>query len=224
MLRNPIVAGLLTLLIGGCGASPLPSPGQPTETPIVNASPLNSPVSTPRELPAGSAALPPATYMRSDFEPRVSFRVAEGWVTGTVADGFFDVQQDQGTPNAIAVQFATVEGIVGANGQVVAATTAQAAARTIHENDGIDLIDESDSRIGGLAGSNVVVENRVETQASVLQLRLGMLGIDPQRRLWISLFDTPNGVLAIMVGGSVAKWDDALTTAEPVLESIVIGG
>ena len=43
------------------------------------------------------------------------------------------------------------------------------------------------------------------------------------RRLWIALFDTPDGVLAVMVGGSVAGWEGALSAAEPVLESIVIG-
>jgi hypothetical protein len=30
-------------------------------------------------------------------------------------------------------------------------------------------------------------------------------------------------VLAILVGGSVAKWDEALAAAEPVLESVTIG-
>jgi hypothetical protein len=51
----------------------------------------------------------------------------------------------------------------------------------------------------------------------------GALGIDPGRRLWIAFFDTPDGLLAIMVGGSVARWDDALAAAEPVLESVQIG-
>jgi hypothetical protein len=38
------------------------------------------------------------------------------------------------------------------------------------------------------------------------------------------MFDTPDGVVAVMVGGSVARWDDALRLAEPVLESVTIGG
>ena len=36
-------------------------------------------------------------------------------------------------------------------------------------------------------------------------------------------FDTPGGVLAVLVGGSVDRWDDTLAIAEPVLESVQIG-
>jgi hypothetical protein len=57
----------------------------------------------------------------------------------------------------------------------------------------------------------------------VLEVPPGALSISPGRRLWIALFDTPDGLLAIMIGGSVAKWEEALATAEPVLESVTIG-
>ena len=50
------------------------------------------------------------------------------------------------------------------------------------------------------------------------------VAISPQRRLWVSFFDVPgDGVLAVMVGGSVARWDKSLAAAEPVLESVRIG-
>jgi hypothetical protein len=55
-----------------------------------------------------------------------------------------------------------------------------------------------------------------------MQVSAGTLSIDPGRKLWISLFDTADGLLAVMVGGSVAGWERALTIAEPVLESVVI--
>jgi hypothetical protein len=58
--------------------------------------------------------------------------------------------------------------------------------------------------------------------ASVLEVPPGALGIDPGRRLWIAFFDTDAGLLAIMVGGSVAEWQAALEAAEPVLESLEI--
>jgi microcompartment protein CcmL/EutN len=51
----------------------------------------------------------------------------------------------------------------------------------------------------------------------------GPLGIDPGRRLWVAFLDTPDGLLAVMVGGSVAEWQAALDAAEPVLESVRIG-
>ena len=33
----------------------------------------------------------------------------------------------------------------------------------------------------------------------------------------------PDRLLAIMVGGTVARWDEALSAAEPLLESVRIG-
>jgi hypothetical protein len=101
--------------------------------------------------------------------------------------------------------------------------TAAEAATAIHRNTRIVVIDESESRMSGLTGSNVVIENRSKAHSQVLQVAPGTLGIDPGRRLWISLFDTPDGIVAVMVGGSVAKWDEALGAAEPVLESVTIG-
>jgi hypothetical protein len=51
----------------------------------------------------------------------------------------------------------------------------------------------------------------------------GPLTIAPDRRLWVSFLDTDEGLLAVMVGGSVARWDEALAAAEPILESVTIG-
>ena len=51
----------------------------------------------------------------------------------------------------------------------------------------------------------------------------GELGIDPGRRLWVGFYDTEAGLLAVMIGGSMERWDDALDAAEPVLESVRIG-
>ena len=174
------------------------------------------------ELTSGSAVLPAGTYTRSGFEPRITFEVGDGWFAGSVVEGFFDVQQDKGSPDVVAVQFANVEGVVGPGGAVTAATTAEAAAQTIKSNSGITVIGESDSRVGGLTGLNLEVENDADAHTPIVEVAPGPLGIDPDRRLWISLFDTDAGVLAIMVGGSVAQWDRALALAEPMLESIVI--
>jgi hypothetical protein len=168
--------------------------------------------------------LPAGTYTRAGFRPPITFAIEDGWFAGTVSDGFFDVQQDRGTPDVIAVQFALVKRVVGAGGAVVPATTAAEAAQAIHDNPAITVIDESPSRLGGLEGQNVVVENQGASTAGIMDVAPGRLSIDPHRRLWISLFDTTDGVVAVMVGGSVARWDDTLRLAEPVLESVAIGG
>ena len=41
--------------------------------------------------------------------------------------------------------------------------------------------------------------------------------------MWVALFDTPEGLVAIIVQGSAANQDVILAAAEPVLESVTIG-
>jgi len=198
------------------------SVGAASPSSAVSASP--GPDASPGELTAGSGALAPGRYTKTGFMPPITLELDDGWFAGTVSDGFFDVQQDRNTPDVAAVQFARVLGVAGAGGTSVPATTAADAARTVHDNTGLVVIDESESRIGGRVGFNVTVENRGAATAPVLDVSVGRLSFDPGRRLWISFFDTSNGVLAVIVGGSVARWDHALKIAEPVLESVVIGG
>ncbi len=132
------------------------------------------------------------------------------------------MQQDVGSADVIAVQFARPSAIFGEAG-TDPATTAEAAIASVQANSALAVIESSDSRIGGLDGSQVTVENSGDAHATVMQVPPGPLGIDPGRRLWIAFFDTPDGLLAIMVGGSVAQWEEALAAAEPVLESVQIG-
>jgi len=90
-------------------------------------------------------------------------------------------------------------------------------------NPGLKVLGQSPSSMSGLDGFTVEVENAADGDVSVLRVPAGPLAISPERRLWVSFFDTPDGVLAVMVGGSVARWDESLAAAEPVLESVRIG-
>jgi hypothetical protein len=197
------------------GSTPSPSPQQPSGA-VASASAV-----TPLELPS-SGRLVAGVYTRDDFRPRITFELDEGWSVGSVVAGFFDVQQQQGTPDVIAVQFALPGGIVGADRATVQATSAGDAVAAIKENPGLVTIGEDESRLGGQTGTVLEVENPGPANAPIFDVPAGRLGIDAGRRLWIALFDTPDGVLAVMVGGSTADWAHALTVAEPVLESIVI--
>jgi hypothetical protein len=179
---------------------------------------------SPRELTRGFEELEPGRYTKPGFLPPITLDLEAGWFAGTVTDGFFDIQRDRNGPDVIAVQFGRVEGVVGADGRNVAASSAADAASAIAENPGLEVLGESGSRLGGLTGFNLEVENTSGRHTGIVDVPVGRLGIDTGRRLWISLFDTTDGVLAVMVGGSVAKWARALGFAEPVLESIVIGG
>lgn len=214
------------LLAVGCAPAPTPSasPAAVSPTPLASAAPTAAPsvASGPREVAVGT--LPAGTYTRSGFVPPVTFTIDDGWVGGTISDGFFDVQQDPGTPGVIAVQFALVDAVVGADGAMIPATTAADAVGAVKQNPGVAVLGESGSRLGGLDGFTIEVENSGTVTSPVLEVAPGRLAFDPGRRLWMSFFDTSDGLLAVLVGGAAADWDRALAVAEPVLESVVIGG
>lgn len=175
------------------------------------------------ELEATGENLPAGRYTDADFAPTITFDLNGDWQAVQDATGFFDVQQRVGTPDVIAVQFANVLEVYGDAGAVAPSDHAAAAA-ILSANPAFTVLGSSEARIGGLTGSVVEIENAGDAHASVAQVPPGALGIDPGRRLWIAFFDTDAGLLAIMVGGSTAEWQAALDAAEPVLESIQIGG
>jgi len=170
--------------------------------------------------------IPPGRYTRADFVPRITFEIADGeWYAEQLYAGFFDVQQDVGSPDVIAVQFAKPSEIYSEVGSSVAVETAEDAAAAVRGNPGLTVIGESESHIDGRAGIVVEVQHATDWQINVgiMVVPPGPLSIAPDRRLWIALFDTDDGVLAVMVGGSVARWDEALASAEPILETVTIG-
>lgn len=210
-MSRPPVAGLATaLLLAACGGPAVPS-----------ASPTPSAEATPAvaELTATTDPLPPGRYTRSGFQPAVTFTLDEGWRGVQLLSGFFDVQQQVGTPQVIAVQFAQVSAVFSRDGSE-AVTEAEEAAGVLSDNADFEILGTSDAQVGGLSGFTVELGNATDHHVNVLSVPPGPLGIDPHRRLWVSLFDTPDGVLAVMVGGADDNWDEALATAEPVLESV----
>jgi len=235
-------AGLAIALAGAlvvaCGATRVPSDAGSPASPIVTTpatdssssmptapspSADGSPSGAPRELGAAAAPLPAGDYTSSAFRPRITLTLDDGWSVGTVSSGFLDVQQERGTPDVIAVQFARVESILGSAWSTAAPDSSAAVIRAIRDNSGVTVIGEAGTRVGGLTGSSVVVENRGTVHAPIMRVSAGTLGIDPKRRLQVSVFDTPDGVLAVMVGGSVATWDHTLAVAEPIVGSVVFG-
>ena len=217
MSRRALGPLAILFVIAACGSTPTtsaaPTESQGAATPSAAAGPL--------EIRGGD--LPPGSYTRSGFEPRITFDLGEGWQGVQNTHGFFDVQQDPDTPDVVAVQFGNVEAVFGDDGSAIEIDEAADAAPNIRENPGLNVLGESPSLMSGLEGFTVEVENAAEDDVQVFRVPAGPLGIAPYRRLWMSFFDTPNGVLAVMVGGSVARWEDSLAIAEPVLESVRIG-
>ena len=173
--------------------------------------------------PSRTVALAPGTYTRSDFRPAVTFEVDGSWYAIQVFDGFFDVQQDVGSPDVIAVQFTRPDALYGKDGAAVPLVDIAATASILGANPGLELLEVHSTKIGSLEGVLALVENDGTAGAEVMHTPPGPLSILPGRRLQIALFTTPDGILAILVGGSIAKWTEATAAAQPVLDSIKIG-
>ena len=219
---------LTAAVVAGCSifdetdaAQPSPSVSTSASTSATaDASEASAAVS---ELRSTTEPLPPGDYTRSSFAPPVSFTLTDGWRAVQLFDGFFDVQQDVGSPDVIAMQFAKPSTVYGAGGQGVEPTTAAQAAEALRGNEAFEVFGDSEAKVGGMDGLVIEIENAGDAHATVMVVPPGPLGIDPGRRLWIAFLDTPDGLLAVMVGGSVAKWQEAMNAAEPVLESVRIG-
>ena len=195
-----------------------PDGGTPTPGP----SPLGAGVSQIRPNP--EEALAPGKYADMYFEPRVTFEIFDDtWFAMQRERGFFDIQQgieDQAT--VIAIQFASPTGVYGQVGTVNPDDAAH-AVEILSGNSALDVIETDRSQIGGIEGSQITFENNGSEVANFMDLPPGTIGINPGRRIWVAFFDTPDGMLAVMVGGAIEGWDAALAAAEPILESIQIG-
>ena len=159
--------------------------------------------------------LEPGRYRHDSFVPSLSFEVADGWYALQDVPGFFDIQRDPGTPDVIAVQLARPAGYQGV--EAIAA-----ALRARH-----DLVAgvAAGSTIGGESAMAIVVDAAdpdiaVGRFVPVLDVTAGPISIAAGRRLEIMLLEPPDGPLAVLVGGSVRRWDAALAAAEPVIASI----
>jgi len=233
IVRSLPPALIAVLVVSACQATPTPSMASAaptttaataTESPAPSATPSTT-VSPASEVTGSSGALPPGRYTRRGFEPRITFELDGPWRSVNVFHDFFDVQQDVGSPDVIAVQFALPRLVYPRPDQPAEVPDAAAGVVALHGNTRLKTVETSTSKIGGLDGFQITVENPADESGDVAVLVVGpgALSISPGRRLWCAFFDTPQGILAILVGGSVEKWDEALEAAEPVLESVTIG-
>jgi hypothetical protein len=182
------------------------------------------------DLVPSSAPLAAGTYTRAGFDPAVTFEIGEPdtgrWTAVQSFEGFFDVQQGVGTPDVIAVQFARVVAVFGAGGSAaIALTLAADAIEVIRSNPGLLVVEASPAVMAGREGRGVTVDHvGMAPLSPVIAVPPGPISILPGRRLWLGFFDTTSGLLAILVGGSIARWPEAVTAAQPILASVTIAG
>jgi hypothetical protein len=217
-----LIGSSLALLLVAC-AEPAPSPSAPTATETADAATpeASSEGDDVAELPAPRSEIPPGTYTRSAFAPRVMFELGSGWTAEQLAAGFFDVEQDAGSMDVIAIQF----------GQVVGHDSADEAAAVVADN--LNLVVQSgpeEVALGGQEGIQLTVDtvDPPDTQPpifrQVISVAAGPLSIASGRRLQLTFVDTGEGLIAVLVGGSIRRWDATLEAATPVLDSLTIEG
>lgn len=215
--------GLILVLLTACSAAV----SSPSEEPVT----LSPDAGTPSPQPApstdgvlelGSAGEPlePGRYTRNGFIPRITLELGDGWTAEQSAPGFFDIQRGAGTLDVVAVQFGRVTGHASGDDAVAAMT----------DNPQLSIVEGPEpTTVDGVDGARLVVDTAdgPETQPPVfrpvLTVEAGPLSIASNRRLEVRLFDTSDGVLAILVGGSIRAWDEAVAAAQPILASVTIG-
>jgi hypothetical protein len=153
-------------------------------------------------------------YRRDGFEPPFTIDIPDGWFAVEDVPGFFDLEREVGTLDVTAVQFARPSDLASA-----------AAAETIGARTGLVVDGPTAIEVGGLEALRLVIDAAnpdIEAQVfvPVFEIALGPISIASGRRLEIRLVDTEAGLLAILLGGSVRRWDSARTAAAPILRSI----
>ena len=219
-----VVASLACL--AGCqdAATASPPPATPTAAPAATEAGPTPTIPAAGTFDASDRPLAAGRYTRGAFVPRVTFEVGDGWHAVNAAARFWRIQRVLDSPSAAMtmVMFARPDGIYIASEQLMAPTTAQAAADLISGNDAVEVLDSSESLMSGLTGLVLELQGRA-AGTRVLHVPIGELTVSPGERMWLALFDTPEGLVAIIVQGSAADWDSVLVVAEPVLESVTIG-
>lgn len=167
--------------------------------------------------------MPAGLYTYAGFRPAITVELDGSWQAPRLAPSYFDLEHVPADLD-VSVAFVRPSSIFAGGDSIVDPTTPEAAVATLQSNLGLSVIETSTSLMDGLEGSQVTVENGAgTTNWGVLQSRDWSVHLDQGRRLWIAFFDTPDGLLAIVVNGPIDRWDEALAAAEPVLESVTIG-
>ncbi len=161
------------------------------------------------------------------FTPSLSFAIERSeWVARQVADGFFDIQLGPVTRDVVAVQFCRPLGFFGAGPAEVRTTSVAEAVEVLRRNPALAVGPAFVSSVGRRAATTIDVETTASRDSDppvfdpVLTVAAGPISVASARRLRISLLTLPDGLFGVLVGGSIADWDAALTVSEPVVASI----
>jgi len=175
------------------------------------------------ELEVTDDPLLAGTYTRTGFLPQLWLELDGTWRVVSVFDQLIWLQHGPDGADAVTLQIIKPDWAYGPNAIPVPEPDAEIALEAITVHESLVEVESSTSRIGGLDGLQVTVENRSTEDARILHSPPGDFSVPAGRRSWIAAFDSTRGLVMVFVGGSVTGWAGALGIAEPVLESIVFG-
>lgn len=215
-----VVAVVVASVLAGC-TTVTPASPDTSSTPAASADAPTAAI--PLELQATGSALPAGLYAHGGFTPAITMELDGSWRALVLATSYFDLDYVPAEPD-VTVAFVRPSYLFAGGDSLAEPTTPEAAVATLRANLGLNVLETSTSLMGGLEGSQVTVENGAgTTDWGVLVNQDRSVHLDQGRRLWIAFFDTPDGLLAIVVDGPIDRWDEALAAAEPLLESVTIG-
>jgi hypothetical protein len=169
-------------------------------------------------LPAPGTPLIPGRYTAQVLGLTVGFGIDEDWVREQDATDFFDVERDPASPDVIAVQFAGVS----RPWADVAEEIRGMGDLTFDPPGAGTFVLNCELGLPRLTVSPSDVDPDSPQFWPVLDTNAGTLSVASGRRLQIDFVALGDKTVLIMVGGSIAHWDDTQFAAGPVLSSLVL--
>jgi hypothetical protein len=176
-----------------------------------------------------ASSLAPGRYTEPGFRPRLSFEIrATGWVARQFADGFFDIQLGPVTPDVIAVQLCRPIAVQAGPTAELATASAGPAIAALRSNPALAISPTRRGRLAGRPARTIDVDTTSPRDTDppvfspVLRVAAGPISLASARRLRITFVELPDGLLAVLVGGSIAGWSAAEAAAAPILASLRI--
>jgi hypothetical protein len=222
-----LVAATLLLMLAGCATSS----GSPAGSSVAAASSAAASASAPvagdggaRQLVSGvQQPLAPGRYTHEGFSPATSFEVGAGWFGAHLYADFYDVQVDPNTPDVVAVQLSRPRALHTSVIRTDDATSAAAAAASLASNETLDATAAEPVTVDGHPAVRLTVTARLDAETPIMEVAEGTVSILANRRLEVTFVDLEDGLLAILLGGSVADWQRATELGHPVIETLRIG-
>ena len=206
------------VVLAGCGTPASSSVSNSSQAPLATAN-SSVPTGTALTFPPSQTPIEPGIYRWDGFEPSITIALGPGWALGHHNAAFFDLFRGSDFPSVTFGRFTDVY-VDGTTR--VPAVDAETVAATLMGRTDMTVTVLSDDELGGHAGRRF----DLVTLAPRTPLFFGPAGdfkLDPEFKTRYRVLDFPGGgVLVIGIHTRQAGFDDGVTLAEPIVETVII--